>query len=123
LGRQVKASPAYTEALGALFGLIGAENVIDVTTLKPILTGTDQTTGAYKIEFVKGDTDGINLYEFDEATGQYVFVSRHSRSPFVHSRPLKDPKKPELRRYTAIYVIGDDEVGQFSDDLIATCAP
>ncbi|WP_295458202.1 hypothetical protein [uncultured Thiodictyon sp.] len=123
VSRQAKASPGYTEALGGLLGIIGADKVIDPTALKPSLTGTDQTDGEVIIEFPKQHTDGVNIYEFDEATKKYVFLARRSHSPYIDKRPLKEPGKPELRRYTAIHVIGDDEVGQFSDELIVNCAP
>ena len=31
--------------------------------------------------------------------------------------------KPELREYKAVFVVGDAEVSQFSDEIIINCAP
>jgi len=31
--------------------------------------------------------------------------------------------KPELRQYKAIFVVGDQEVSEFSDDISVNCAP
>jgi hypothetical protein len=41
----------------------------------------------------------------------------------VDTRPLLVAGKPELRQYRAIYVVGDEEVSQFSDDLTVNCSP
>lgn len=123
LARQIKAGSGYTEAMGALLGILGAELAVDVAGLKPVLTATDQTGGVVMLGFPKLRTDGINLYTFDEATGRYAFLARDTVAPYVDNRPLRDPAKPELRRYTAVYVIADEEVGQFSDEVVVNCAP
>ncbi|MGZ8219542.1 hypothetical protein [Methylomagnum sp.] len=62
----------------------------------------------------------MNIYVFDEATGKYSFLARDTVAPYVDNRPLRDAGKPELRRYTAVYVIGDEEVGQFSDEVVVS---
>ena len=31
--------------------------------------------------------------------------------------------KPELRRYTAVFMLKDKEIGQYTDDLVINCAP
>jgi hypothetical protein len=41
----------------------------------------------------------------------------------VDTRTLLVAGKPELRRYKAIFVVGDQEVSQFSDDLTVNCSP
>jgi len=44
----------------------------------------------------------------------------NQRFPSVPSRATG---KPELRRYAAIYMLKDQEVRQFGDDLVINCAP
>jgi hypothetical protein len=39
------------------------------------------------------------------------------------NRPLRVAGKPELRQFRAIFVVGDQEVSQFSDDITVNCAP
>lgn len=121
--RQVRAGMGYTEATGFLLGIVGAEDSTDVASLKPVLSGQDQTGGVVVLSFPKGRTDGVNIYLFDSATQKYVFLARDTVSPYVDNRPLIEPGKPEIRRYTAVYVVADEEVGQFSDELVMTCAP
>jgi len=123
LARQIKAGAGYTDALGALLAIVGADDSTDLTSLKPTLTGTDQTGGVVVLDFPKLRTDGVNIYLFDETTGKYVFLARDTVASYVDNRPLRDPAKPELRRYTAVYVVGDEEVGQFSDEVVVNCAP
>jgi hypothetical protein len=123
IARQIKAGSGYSEALGALLGIVGPEDTTDLASLKPVLTGTDQTGGVVVLNFPKLRTDGINIYEMDEETGKYAFLARDTVAPYIDNRPLRDPTKPELRRYTAVYVVGDEEVGQFSDELVVNCAP
>ncbi len=36
---------------------------------------------------------------------------------------LNSPGKPELREYKAVFVVGDVEVSQFSDEITVNCAP
>ena len=37
--------------------------------------------------------------------------------------PLKMPGKPEIREYKAMFVLGDEEIGIFSHELVVNCAP
>jgi len=52
-----------------------------------------------------------------------VWLGRATVSPFVDRRPLLTPGKPELRRYTAVFMSKDQEVGQYSQELVVNCAP
>ena len=121
--RQVKVGDGYTDAFGKLLRIIGAEDSTDYSSLKPDLTAKDLGGGKLALDFTKNGTDGVNLYAFDETTHQYVFLARATQAPYTDSRPLADPAKPEIRRYKAIYVLIDEETGQFSDEVVATCSP
>lgn len=37
--------------------------------------------------------------------------------------PMLVAGKPELREYKAVFVVGDQEVSQFSDEITVNCAP
>jgi hypothetical protein len=50
-------------------------------------------------------------------------MARDTASPYVDNRPLKVAGKPELREYKAVFVIGDQEVSQVSDEITVNCAP
>jgi hypothetical protein len=123
LTRRIKAHPAYTEAIGNLLGVIGAENTVDLSSLKPLLNGTDQTDGVVLLKYLKSKSDGVNIYCQRENDAGFVFLARNSAPSYLDSRPLLVAGKPELRRYTAVYVLNDTEIGHFSDELVVSCAP
>ena len=54
--------------------------------------------------------------------------ANHNRIAQVHdqagaNRPLLAAGKPELRKYKAVYVLSDEEIGLFSDEVVVNCAP
>lgn len=123
MAKQIKARNDYTEGLGAQLGIIGPEHLFDLTTAHPDLTGIDQTSGRVIIYFTKANSDGVNIYSQRENDTDWVLLIRATTSPYIDNRPLLQIGKPELRRYTAVYMLKDQEIGQFSDDLVITCAP
>ena len=42
---------------------------------------------------------------------------------YVDNRALLVAGKPELREYKAVFLVGDIEVSQFSDEITVNCAP
>ena len=123
MAKQIKARNDYTQGLGAQLGIVGPEHLFDLTTAHPVLTGIDQTSGRVIIYFTKANSDGVNIYSQRENDTDWVLLIRATTSPYIDNRPLLQIGKPELRRYTAVYMLKDQEIGQFSDDLVITCAP
>lgn len=121
--RRLKAHPNYKESIGSSLGIIGQDSHINPTDYKPVLTATDQSGGIVQLKFNKYKSDGINIYCQRESDSEFVLLSRTLISPFIDNRPLLVSGKPELRRYTAVHLQGDNEVGQFSDELVVNCAP
>lgn len=123
IAKRIKAHPAYNSAAGALFGIEGAESNHDVRAAKPNLSGADHTAGQVELDFSKLKSEGINLYSQREGDSDWVLLARITSAPYIDNRPLLQPGKPELRRYTAVYVVKDQEVGAFSDEVVVNCAP
>ncbi|WP_295455884.1 hypothetical protein [uncultured Thiodictyon sp.] len=124
VGRRIKAHAKYTPALGALMGLEGADYTPKPATAKPSLSGLDLSDGEIQIDFTKGPmSDAIHLYCQREGDTGWVLLGLANVSPFIDRRPLLVPGKPELRRYTAVYVKNYKEFGQFSDEIVVNCAP
>jgi hypothetical protein len=121
--RRIKALPTYAPALGSLLGIEGPDVSTDLSHAKPSLSGVDQTGGIIQVSFNKLRSDGINLYGQREGDADWVFLGRATVSPYVDNRPLLQAGKPEQRRYTGVFVKKDQEIGQFSDDLVVTCTP
>jgi hypothetical protein len=121
--RRIKAHAGYTAGQGAHLGIEGAERTLDLAIHKPDLSGVDLTGGTVVLSFTKYNSDGINLYGQRETDADWVLLGRATVSPFRDERPLLSTGKPELRRYTAVYMVKDREIGEFSDDLVINCAP
>lgn len=121
--RRIKAHPKYTEAIGTLLGIIGTEINNDLTDAKPALNAVDHTGGIIELSFQKYTSDGVNIYSQRGDETEFTFLARSLLPHYTDKRPLLLQGKPELRRYTAVYVVKDSEVGQFSDELVMNCAP
>ena len=123
LSRQVKARRGYTASVGIGLGIVAPKHSFDLAAAKPQLTATDRTGGAVLLTFVKYKTHGINIYCKREGDSDWVLLGRAMFSPFVDNRPLPQIGKAELRSYRAVYVYKDQQVGQFSNEVVISCAP
>ena len=66
---------------------------------------------------------GINLYSLRDGESGFSFLACDSASPYLDNGPLLVAGKPEVRQYRAQYVLSDQEVGNYSDEMVVTCAP
>ena len=123
LARRIKAHPAYTVALGDLLGVEGPEDTTNLATSKPTLAAAAKSGGVVEITFTKSKSDGVNIYCLRSGDVASTFLARDTASPYVDNRPLLVPGKPEVREYRAIYVLGDAEIGNFSDEIVITATP
>ncbi len=121
--QRIKARPGYSGGQGAKLGIEGHEDTFNLSTAKPDLSGVDLTGGQVALSFTKYKSEGINIYCQREGDADWVLLGRATVSPFTDNRPLLQAGKPELRRYTAVYMLKDKEIGQYSDDLVINCAP
>jgi hypothetical protein len=65
----------------------------------------------------------VNIYSQRDGDTDFKLLSRDTHSPYMDNRPLLVAGKPELRQYKAIFIVDDQEVSQFSDDITVNCAP
>jgi hypothetical protein len=121
--RRIKARSNYTGGIGAQLGIEGSAYTHDLSASSPDLSGIDQTGGSIVLSFTKHKSDGINIYCQRDNDTDWVLLARATVSPYLDNRSLLQAGKPELRRYTAIYMVKDNETGQYSDDLVINCAP
>ncbi|MEY3288604.1 MAG: hypothetical protein RLZZ419_846 [Pseudomonadota bacterium] len=121
--RRIKARSVYTEAQGSQLGIEGPEHDTDLSDASPNITAIDQTGGRVVINFTKYASEGINIYCQRSDDTDWLLLGRATLSPYIDNRPLLEIGKPELRRYTAIFMLKDKEIGKFSNDLVISCAP
>ena len=103
--------------MGELLRIEGAEDTTDLNAMKPNLTATDLGGGKIQLAYNKYKTNGVNIYSKREGEDDFSFLARSTVSPYVDNRPGANPGKAEIRKYKAVYVLGDNEIGQFSDQI------
>jgi hypothetical protein len=123
IARRIKAHPDYSSADGALLGIIGHERTVDLRTRAPHLTGRDVVRGRVELRFKKLSSDGIKLFCKRGEETAWTHIATHSRNKFFDDRPLLVAGKPELRIYRALYILRDENIGEYSQELEITCAP
>lgn len=123
LAQRMKRHPTYTEAKGQTLGIIGPEDTTDLETSKPTLTVVSLGQGVTEISFNKSVSDGVALYTQRGSETAWTFLTRDTNSPYVDNRALLVAGQPELRRYRAKYLTGDEEIGLWSDDASGTAQP
>ena len=121
--RRIKARSTYNDGQGAHLGIVGSKDSHDLSISQPELSGSDQTDGVVALNFSKYNSDGVNIYSKRDNDADWQFLNRASISPFMDVRPLLQVGKPELRRYSAVYILKDKEVGNYSDEVVVNCTP
>ena len=119
LAARIKAAPAYTEAIGEDLGIVGDEMSIDIPNLKPVLKSR-LDAGRPLIIWPKGPADSIDIY-VDRKDGMgFVYLANDSQPDYLDTFPVPAGVTTAVWDYKAIYKIGDDQVGQFSEPIQMT---
>jgi hypothetical protein len=115
VGTQIKSATNYDPADGADLGLEGTDiPALDPATAQPDLSKSRLTTGG-KVEIVwlKGGFGGIKIM-VDRGDGKgAVFLDKDS-SPNYIDNVVPAPGTSAIYTYTAIYLVNDQEFGQWS---------
>lgn len=117
--KKLKSGKGYTIAIGTALNVIGEDGeIIDFETYKPIISAI-VLPGRVRIEFIKADLDGVNIYSRIKGESVWTKLALDSYSPYDDTRPLAKADQPEHREYMAIGVYRDDEVTLQSDIIEA----
>jgi hypothetical protein len=115
----LKAQPKYTEAIGQDLWLVGAKQVIDPTTWKPI--PAIQTLGGHPvIAWTKGKATALEIWVDRNDGNGFVLLTISTSPPTTDNSPLPAPGASAVWKYKAIYRQRDDQVGQWSDVVSVT---
>lgn len=103
----IKKHPNYTDAIGQDLGIIGAEQVIDYNSLKPILILTLQA-GHPNVGWLKQGMDGLEIL-VDRGDGKgFVFLAFDTIPDYLDTAPLPAPGTSAVWKYKAISRLADD---------------
>ncbi len=109
---RIKVAPGYTEAIGQALQIIGAEQTVDLNSLKPVITA-DMHAGQVLIAWSKQGMDGLEVW-VDRGTG-FGFLAIDTVPDYTDTQPLPTSGQSAVWKYKAIYKQGDERVGQWSD--------
>ena len=111
----IKAHPSYTVAIGQDLGIIGSEIVIDLSSLKPILTLVKLVTGV-DVLWKKGVAGALRIEKSVLVTAGpppvWAFLAIDTEPNYLDTSPVTTS---QLWQYRAAYIINDALVGQWSD--------
>ncbi len=121
LAARIKKHPAYTEAMGQDLGIIGAEQTIDYTSLKPVLQITLQA-GHPVLGWRKQGMDSLELW-VDRGDGKgSVFLAIDTVPDYTDTAALPAAGASAVWKYKGIYRESDEQVGQWSVVISTTVA-
>ena len=109
---RIKVAPGYTDAIGQALQIIGADQTVDVTTMKPVLD-VQLDAGQVDINWTKQGMDGIEI-QVDRGAG-FVFLAIDTIPNYTDTQPMPAAGQSALWKYKAIYIQADQRVGQWSD--------
>lgn len=113
LAGRIKKHPAYTDAMGQDLGIIGAEQSVDPSAMKPILNLTLQA-GHPNVGWAKSGMDSLEIW-VDRGTGTFAFLTIDTVPDYLDTAALPAPGVSAAWKYKAIYRLNDEQVGQWSD--------
>ena len=100
--------------MGQDLGIIGAEQTVDYTSLKPGLQTTLQA-GHPIISWRKQGMDSLELW-VDRGDGKgFVFLAIDTVPCYTDTAALPAPGASAVWKYKGIYIQADQRVGQWSD--------
>jgi hypothetical protein len=114
---RVKNHPLYEEEWqGKALGIEGQNEIVDFTSLKPVLKATVDA-GRPRIIWKKGPADAINIYVDRRGENGFVFLTTDTEPDYIDTFTLPPGDNFALWDYKAIYIKNDHEVGLFSDPI------
>ncbi len=109
---RIKVAPGYTDAIGQALQIIGTDNPVDPSTLKPVLD-VSLDAGQVVVGWTKQGMDGIEL-QVDRGDGKgFIFLAIDTIVPYTDTQAL--PATAAVWKYKAIYIQADQRVGSWSD--------
>ena len=112
LVKRIKASANYTPAIGQDWGIIGDEQEFDSTSLKPAISAQILSNGVL-IKWKKGFSEGLKIF-VDRGSG-YALLAMDTEPDYLDTFAM--PDTAATWKYKAVYIIDDEQVGLFSDEV------
>jgi hypothetical protein len=110
---RIKVAPRYTDSIGQALQIVGADQTVDLTSLKPVVTAT-LDAGQITVGRTKQGMDAVEIF-VDRGDGKgFVFLAVDTVPDYTDTQP-PPAGQSTLWKYKVNYRQGDDRVGQWSD--------
>jgi len=116
---RIKGYGAYTEAIGEDLGIVGDEQTVDISKLKPELK-SEIVAGHPVIKWTKGHADALDIFVDRNDGAGFVFLATDSHPDYTDTTPLPQGVESAVWEYQAIYKINDEQVGKYSESIKVT---
>jgi hypothetical protein len=110
---RIKQSSVYTIAMGQDLNVIPTVTVVNPNDMLPNLT-IRLESGHPLLKWKKGDADGVQLYVDRRDNEGFVPLAKVFRNTYLDTMAVPANTFTATWDYKARYLIGDDEVGQYS---------
>lgn len=110
---RIKQSSVYTVAMGQDLNIIPSAPTVNPNDMIPNLT-IRLDAGHPLLKWIKGDADGLQLYVDRRDTNGFVALAKVFRNIYLDTMTISANEFTATWDYKGKYLIGDDEVGQFS---------
>ncbi len=110
---RIKASKNFTEAIGKDLWIVGSKQTIDPKTWKPAL-GVKYQAGHPIILWTKGHAAAIEIW-VDRGDGHFIQLAINTEPNTADNWQLPLSGTSAMWRYKSIYLLHDEQVGQWSD--------
>jgi len=114
--QRILKNPKCTAAIKELLGVArtepAAQGQFAATDPATELRGKVNKDGFAELKCKKGNTDGADIFEKRDPATVFKPLARVLRFPWVDTRPVLVPGKPETRQYYAQLIKGNVAVGQ-----------
>ena len=110
---RIKQSSAYSTTMGQDLNVIPPAIVFNPNDMLPNLSIRIES-GHPLLKWRKGEADGVQLYVDRRDTNGFVPLAKVFRNTYLDTMPVPANQFTATWDYKARYLIGDDEVGQFS---------
>jgi hypothetical protein len=110
---RIKQNSVYTLAMGQDLNIIPPVSTVNPNDLVPNLS-IRLDAGHPLLKWKKGDADGLQLYVDRRDANGFVALAKVFRNTYLDTMALPQNVFTATWDYKGRYLIGDDEVGQFS---------
>jgi hypothetical protein len=119
----IKHQSGYTETIGEDLGIVPPKALgksVSLDAVKPEFTAA-VLPDMVRLDWVKGQYDGVVIQSKRGAETSFTFLDKDTQSPYEDTRHNINPDQHEPRTYRMRYLVKDQEVGLWTDEIKVYC--